>query len=130
MNKQALRQFFHKQSVIRQKLGTVDCVTFVTQAVYVGWGRDYRSVLQFDDRRSAVNRLRELGGLKKACLHAMGSMYYMEDLEPGDVIWYDKPQPTLGLLMPGFVLVRGAYSIHRHAADDHLMGWKTAEGIS
>ncbi len=112
MNIPALHEYFIEQSQQQQKLGVVDCVQFVTGAVFAGWGRDYRDVLQYSDRRSAVTRLRQLGGLKEACVHALGEITIIDDLEPGDVIWYDKPA-TLGVLMPGYVAVKMGRSVQR-----------------
>ena len=125
MNVPALQSFFAEQAVTKQKFGTVDCVNFVTQAVYLGWDRDYRDVLQYSDRRSAVQRLRQLGGLKRACIHAMGEMHPIDELEVGDVIWFDKPA-TIGLLMDGYVAVKGGKTIHRLKIEPQMMGWKTS----
>ena len=125
MDTVALRDFFNTQIGTKTCLGTIDCVSFVTEAVKVGWNRDHSGILQYHDRRSAVKRLRELGGLKAACFYAMGDMYFVKDLQPGDVIWYDKPFPTLGLLMPGYVAVRQGKVINRHEITDDLMGWRT-----
>ena len=124
MNVDALRDFFYEQSRRRQKFGTVDCVSFVAGAVFVGWGRDYRGVLQYRDRRSAVARLRILGGLRGACDFAMGRQYPVDELEPGDVIWFDKPA-TIGLLMPGYVAVKMGKCIHRLQIEPQMIGWKT-----
>lgn len=124
MNRQALREFFNTQVGTKSSLGTIDCVSFVTQAVFVGWGRDYRDVLQYHDRRSAVARLRELGGLKAVCFHILGAMHFVSDLSPGDVIWYDEP-PCIGLLMPGYVAVKQGRVINRYETQERMMGWKT-----
>ncbi len=124
MNIPALREFFNTQAPITQRLGTIDCVSFVTQAIFIGWGRDYRDILQYNDRRSAVARLRELGGLKAACFHTLGPMYFICDLNPGDVIWFDKP-PSIGLLMPTYIAVKQGVTINRYVLEAHLMGWRT-----
>lgn len=125
MNADALRDFFAEQSQINQKLGMVDCVTFVAAAVFVGWGRDFRSVLQYRDRRSAVDRLRALGGLRRACDQAMGKRYPVAELEVGDVVWFDRPA-TIGLLMQGFVAVKMGRAIHRLQIEPQMTGWKTS----
>ncbi len=125
MNVVALRGYFNEQAQIPHKLGSVDCVKFVTEAVYLGWGRDYRNALQYHDRRSAVDRLRALGGLIGACNHAIGPMRDVEDLEPGDVIYFHKPRPTLGLLMPEYVAVKIGQNIHRLVIEPEMHGWKT-----
>ncbi len=96
----------------------------MTQAVFVGWGRDYRSILQYHDRRSAVDRLRVLGGLRGACNHAMGPMLAIDELEPGDVVWFDKPK-SIGLLMPGYIAVKAGRTVHRFEIDPRMQGWKT-----
>lgn len=124
MNTEALRAYFIAQTGTKQQLGVIDCVKFVTGAVYAGWGRDYRNVVQYNSRREAIDRLRELGGLKAACFNILGSMYFVDDLGPGDIIWYDEP-PTLGLLMPNYVAVRQGYVINRYAIQDRMMGWRT-----
>ena len=124
MNIEALRNYFALEATKPQKFGTVDCVKFVTHAVYIGWGRDYRDVLQYNSRRSAVNRLRELGGLQGACNYAMGPSMPIDQLEPGDVIWFDKPA-TIGLLMPGYIAVKMGHTIHRLEIESAMHGWRT-----
>ena len=125
INIPALKRYFHTTANHPHALGMMDCVRFVTEAVYIGWGRDYRPVLQYQDRRSAVDRLRELGGLRGACNFAMGPMQSIEDLEAGDVIYFHKPRPTIGLLMPEFVLVKMGKNIHRLEIEQGMKGWKT-----
>jgi Domain of unknown function (DUF6950) len=124
MNADALREYFDEQSGKRQSFGKIDCVSFVANAVRVGWDRDYLGVLQYHDRRSAVDRLRELGGLFNACCFAMGETVSIEKLEPGDVIWFDKPA-TVGLLMPGYVAVKMGKCIHRFEIEPQMIGWRT-----
>ncbi len=124
MNREALARYFDDWANRRQCLGTIDCVQFVAGAVYVGWNRDYRNVLQYDDRRSAVRRLRELGGLQAACCHAMGDMRPIDELEPGDVVWFDRPA-TIGLLMPNYVAVKMGRTIHRLVIEPHMRGWRS-----
>lgn len=124
MNALALRQYLNTQANLTNKLGVTDCVTFVTNAVFAGWNRDYRGMLDYSDRKTAVAQLRRMGGLKGACMKAMGGMYSIADLEPGDVVWYNRP-PCIGLLMQGYIMVKQAHTIHRVEIENHLMGWKT-----
>lgn len=124
MNVTALRSYFNEQSGTPQRLGAVDCVKFVAGAVRVGWGRDFSTVLQYHNRRSAVDRLRELGGLKGACDVAMGDMHPVDELEPGDVVWFEKPD-TIGVLMPGYIALKMGKTIHRLKVLPGMMGWKT-----
>jgi hypothetical protein len=124
MNEIALRHFFNDQAMLPQQLGVIDCVSFVTGAVQAGWGRDYHSVLKYQDRRSAVKRLRELGGLKNACTYAMGEMVPIDELSPGDVVWFEQPT-CIGLLMPEYVAVKQGRTINRYAIDPRMMGWRT-----
>lgn len=126
MNVLALRAFFNTQAPQHQKLGTIDCVKFVTDAVFIGWGRDYRNILQYDSRRSAIDRLRELGGLQAACIHALGPMYPMEELTTGDVVWFDQPS-SIGLLMPHYIALKMGHTIHRFDIEPEMRGWKTDE---
>jgi hypothetical protein len=124
LNEIALREYFNDQAGTPQKFGTIDCVKFVAGAVCVGWNRDYRSKLLYSDRRSAVERLRSFGGLLRACNNAMGEMFPIEELSPGDVIWFDKPA-SIGLLMPGYVAVKMGKCVHRFRIENKMMGWKT-----
>lgn len=124
MNINALRQFFDEQYGTPQKFGQVDCVRFVAEAVLVGWGRDYMDILGYSNRRTAVDRLRELGGLRGACDFAMGERRSIQELEPGDVVWFDKPA-TVGLLMPNYVAVKMGRCIHRFQIEPQMQGWKT-----
>ena len=124
MNIVALRKFFDEQANVPQRLGSVDCVLFVTGAVKAGWDRDYTSVLMYKDRRTAVQRLRQLGGLRRACDFAMGEAFPIDELEPGDVVWFDKPA-TIGLLMPGYVAVKLGKCVHRLEVEPQMMGWHT-----
>ena len=124
MNIDALSEFFYAQATEKQKLGTIDCVNFVAEALFIGWDRDYRDILQYNSRRTAVNRLRELGGLKAACNFAMGSEQSIYDLQIGDVVWFDKPA-TIGLLMPGYIAVKLGKAVHRLQVEEHMTGWRT-----
>lgn len=124
MNRAALREYFYEQATLRGRFGTRDCVTFVTSAMLIGWGRDHLGEMQYHDRRSAVDRLRAAGGLKAACCHAWGDARPIDELAPGDVIYFDKP-PTLGLLMPGYVAIRSRRCIHRLQIEPQMMGWTT-----
>lgn len=124
MNVLALQDFFWRESQRKQKLGVVDCVQFVCGAVKAGWDRDYSDILRYSDRRSAVQRLRVLGGLRAACDMAMGEQQPVDELEPGDVIWFDKPN-TIGLLMPGYVAVKIGGRIDRYEIEPEMIGWKT-----
>jgi len=124
MNVLALQSYFWTESQRKQKFGVIDCVQFVAGAVKQGWDRDYSDVLQYHDRRSAVKRLRELGGLMAACDMAMGKQHMISELEPGDVVWFDVPK-TIGLLMPGYIAVKMGCAIHRLEIDPRMFGWKT-----
>lgn len=124
MNKQALREYFAEQGQTKQKFGTIDCVKFVATAVKIGWGRDYIEDLQYHDRRSAVERLRGAGGLQLATCEVLGDMRPISELEPGDVIWFDRPA-TLGLLMPGYIAVKWGKTVHRFEIQPQMWGWRS-----
>ena len=125
MNDRALRQLFNDIAPRRFELGGLDCVRFVVDAVYAGWGRDYRDQLNYQNRRSAVAQLRRSGGLKDSCIAAMGELWPMENLEAGDVVWFDLPVQTIGLLMPNYVAVKTHRQIVRVPIDPRMMGWCT-----
>jgi len=124
MNQAGLRNYFIEQAQAPGRFGTRDCVSFVTNAMLIGWGRNHVDLMQYHDRRSAVNRLRAAGGLRAACCHAWGDVRPVDELEPGDVVYFDKP-PTLGLLMPGYVAIRSRRCIHRLQVEPQMMGWAT-----
>lgn len=125
MNERALRKLFNEVAPQRFVLGRLDCVRFVVDAVRVGWGRDYRGQLDYRDRRTAVSQLRRSGGLKDSCIEAMGEMWPVDDLVAGDVVWFDKPVGTIGLLMPLYIAVKANRRIVRVPIDSRMMGWKT-----
>ncbi len=125
MNVDALHQYFLEEGSKKQCLGTIDCVRFVTGAVLAGWNRDYRAVLQYRDRRSAVNRLRELGGLRGACDYALGKRYPISKLSPGDVVYIEHPVASIGLLMHDYIAVKFGSTVHRYRITADMMGWKT-----
>lgn len=54
----------------------------------------------------------------------MGDMISIDDLEPGDVIWFDRPA-SIGLLMPGYVALKMGRTIHRLEIEPRMKGWKT-----
>ena len=124
MNELALREYFNNEYGKPQKFGTIDCVQFVAGAVRAGWGRNYADVLRYNGRRDAINRLRELGGLRGACDFALGERFGIDELAPGDVVWFDKPA-TIGLLMPGYVAVKMGRCINRLKIEPQMTGWKT-----
>ena len=125
MNERALRKLFNEVAPQQFELGGLDCVRFVAEAVFVGWGRDYRDVLDYTDRRTAVDQLRQNGGLRAACTNALGRIWPVESLSEGDVIWFEKPVATIGLLMPMYVAVKSARQIGRVPIDERMMGWRT-----
>jgi hypothetical protein len=54
----------------------------------------------------------------------MGAIYPVEELEAGDVVWFDRPA-TIGLLMSGYVAVKTGRCIHRLQIEPQMIGWKT-----
>ena len=66
MNVEALAKFLSKSAQRQFVLGKFDCVSFTFEGVRVGWNRDYLKFLEYDDRRSAVDRLRASDGLYDA----------------------------------------------------------------
>ncbi|MEE8599318.1 MAG: hypothetical protein V3S69_07430 [Dehalococcoidales bacterium] len=125
MNAEALHTYLGEQSLLPQKLGVIDCVTFVTGAVKAGWDRDFYFTLKYGNRRSAVARLRELGGLSAAVDGALGSRYPISELPEGSVVYLDVPSPTLGLVLGDQVLVKVHKQVIRVTRDSVLYGWRT-----
>ena len=128
MNHEALHTYLAEQSQIPSRLGSVDCVTFVTGAVKAGWDRDYFNVLEYSDRRSAVRQLRATGGLLESARIALGPECAIDDLPAGSVAYMDVPHPTLGLVMDNWVLIKMPSYIARIEKSDDLVGWRTDGG--
>lgn len=125
MDVEALQAYFSRQSLLPQKLGTYDCVTFVIGGLYVGWGRDYRGYLDYFDRKTAVQRLRTAGGLRSAFMDVFGPMESACELPPGSIVLWDKPLATVGLVMNGYAAVKGNKMIYRGIITDQMLGWRT-----
>ncbi len=127
MNIPALQDYFYKVAPLPQRLGVVDCCTFVTEALLLGWDRDYREVLKYHDRRSAIHQLREEGGLREATCRVLGPEHILGvDAPPGSIAWMgDMGQTCLGLVMSGYIAVKANKVIHRIVLDDNRTGWRT-----
>ncbi len=124
MNAQALHEYFERTAAAPFRLGGLDCVRFVAEALHAGWGRDYRTRLGYRDRRSACVRLRASGGLRDALGTVLGAEFPPTQLRPGDVAWFEPPA-TIGLVMPGYVAVKVGHTIHRADLCCAEFGWRT-----
>ncbi len=126
MNIPALQEYFHTAAQQPQRVGTYDCCTFIVEALRVGWDRDFREVLQYYDRRTAVAQLRKEGGLRDACCSVLGPEGLLGDAPAGSVAWMgDLDQVCIGLVMPGYIAVKANKVIHRIAMDENRTGWRT-----
>ncbi len=124
MNVPELHQYFVDVARDRQCLGECDCVTFVVDVLRVGFDKDYREHLHYNDRRSAVNQLRAMGGLRDAAASTFGLEVEPCELRQGDVAYLEMPTATIGVVMNGFIAVRGDNCIHRISVDSALVGWR------
>jgi hypothetical protein len=122
MNTVALSEYFEATAQQRAEFGHLDCVRFVVDAMYVGWNRDYRDVLKYYDRRSAVNRLRAAGGLFEAFKDELGEPVPASELRPGDIAWYS--DPAVGLVLEDCIVVKIRKTIIRMPLDSITIGWK------
>lgn len=122
MNHRAIAEYFNSQASTRSSLGDYDCVRFVIEALRVGWGVDYRAMLGYDDRRSAVDRLRLAGGLEGAFTREFGEPIAPAELLPGDVAYFE--DPAVGLVMPGYIAVKLRGSIGRVPLQFASKGWR------
>ena len=129
MNHEALHTYLAEQSQIPSRFGTVDCVTFVVGALRAGWDRDYSKVLHYSDRRSAIAQLRTAEGLLEAARAVLGPECAIDDLPAGSVAYADVPQPTLGLVMPDWVLIKMPTHVARIERSYDLVGWRT-DGVT
>ena len=123
MNAEALHDYLARTAGQPARLGTLDCVRFVAEALHVGWGRDYRDLLHYSDRKSAVTQLRQAGGLYEAVCQALGQDIPVTDLEPGDIAWF--PDPCIGLILPDCIAVKYRSTVLRAPRNAAYSGWKT-----
>jgi len=125
MNVLALHDYFERTAALPFEFGRLDCVRFAVEALHEGFGRDYRADLMYHDRRSAVARLRAADGLRDAIGASLGRELRPEELEPGDLAWFDWEPATIGLVLDDYVAVKAGRTIHRVHPSAILFGWRT-----
>jgi len=123
MNVWALHKYLISAAARPAVFGKFDCVWFVFGALDEGWNRDYLTLLQYDDRRSAVTRLRAAGGLDEAISEHLGQDIPMSDLGVGDIAWL--PPANIGLIMPDYIAVKYRRTILRVPLSEARSGWRT-----
>ena len=123
MNAEALSDYLSEATERSSVLGGFDCVRFVFEALFVGWGRDFRDRLGYHDRRSAVARLRAAGGLYEAISAELGQDQPITDLATGDVAYFH--DPAVGLILPNCIAVKAYRTILRLPLDTARSGWRT-----
>ncbi len=124
MDELAIRDYFERVSRLPQRFGVYDCCTFVVETLLYGFGRDYRDALRYWDRRSAVRRLRDCGGLREAFTEIFGPEQLISECPSGTVAYFDRPG-FVGIVMPGYIAVKGHLVIHRFIIENHRTGWRT-----
>lgn len=123
MNADGLGEYFASEAKTRARLGGLDCVRFAIEALYFGWGVDYREILGYHDRRSAIDRLRIAGGLEAAFTAELGEPIPPVLLLPGDLAYF--PDPSIGLVMPGYCAVKVHGTIARIPLQLIYKGWRS-----
>ncbi len=123
MNVPALHKYFIDSARQPFVFGKNDCVTFVVEVLRIGWSKDYREHMQYDSRATAVRRLRQLGGLRAAAAKTFGAELEPCEFQPGCVAYLEMPRGALGVVMDGYIAVRGNNCIHRVANDSAFVGW-------
>ena len=123
MNVWALHKYMIAAAARPSVFGRYDCVSFVFEALAEGWNRDYLTLLNYDDRRSAVDRLRAAGGIYDGISKHLGQDIPMSDLEVGDIAWL--PPSNIGLIMPEYIAVKYRRTILRVPLSEARSGWKT-----
>lgn len=123
MNRDALSKYFLDVHSSPTRLGGIDCVRFVIDALYIGWNIDLRPMLGYHDRRSAVDRLRIADGLRQAFIDDLGDPVSEDQLEPGDIAYFD--DPCVGLVMQDYIAVKFGRTIVRAPRNFCDIGWKT-----
>lgn len=131
MNIEATRDYFSRVARLPQRFGVYDCCTFVVEVLLIGFDRDYRDALRYWDRKSAVYRLRSIGGLRDAFNDVLGPESLILGAPSGSIAYFDDPA-FVGILMPaipnhpeGYIAVKGNKCIHRFQIEDHRTGWRT-----
>lgn len=124
MNVEALAAYFNEAAPRQFVLGKFDCVSFAFESVKIGWGRDYLDNLGYDDRRSAIDRLRLSDGLYDAICDGLGQDIPMSDLVAGDLAWL--PPSAIGLVMHDYVAVKTHRTIVKVPFEFVRSGWKTS----
>lgn len=104
------------------KLGGLDCVRFVIEGIWVGWGKDFSECLRYNSRREAVTQLREDGGLYQAFASVLGEAVPRHELTTGDIAYF--PDSFVGLVMPGYIAVKLRKTIIRVPMERCAQGWK------
>lgn len=104
-------------------LGHLDCVRFVAGGLVAGWDRDFRNLLGYEDRRSAVARLRKSGSLYAAISAEFGPAVPAEELQPGDIAYY--ADPAIGLVLPNCIALKIYRTIARVPRSSAACGWPT-----
>ena len=105
------------------RLGHLDCVRFVAGGLVAGWDRDFHDLLGYEDRRSAVARLRKAGGLYAAISTEFGPPVPAEELKPGDIAYY--ADPAIGLVLPNCCVLKIYRTIARVPRSSAACGWPT-----
>ena len=123
MNVAALSTYLNAAAQRRFVLGKFDCVSFAFEAVKVGWDRDYMEFLAYDDRESAVGRLRDAEGLYDAVCEGLGQDLPLCELKPGDLAWI--PPNCIGVMMHDYIAVKTHRTILRLPFEAAKSGWKT-----
>lgn len=121
MDEIAIRDYFERAHGMRSALGDLDCVRFTIEGIFYGWGIDYREILGYQDRRTAIDRLRIAGGLQQAFTDELGDPVDVDELLPGDIAYFD--DPAVGLVMPGYIAVKYRSTIFRAPRQFARCGW-------
>jgi hypothetical protein len=119
----AVRDYIARAAGTPYELGVDDCLTFVIDCIRIRGGRDYRPYLGYHDRRSALVRSRDAGGLMPACSAVWGTPRPVAELTPGDVVFIKTGHFGVGLLLADRVLAKSRCTIERLSIDSAMFGW-------
>jgi len=125
LNIEALAAYFNEAAPRQFVLGKFDCVSFAFAGVKIGWDRDFMECLGYEDRASAIGRLRDADGLYDAICEGLGQDLPICELEPGDLAWI--PPSAIGLIMADYVAVKTHRTIVKVPFEFVHSGWKTSE---
>lgn len=107
----------------QSELGRLDCVRFVVEALRAARIADVRPLMRYDDRDTALERIRRARGLDKAIRSELGEPNVgAGEFELGDMAFV--PPHCIGFVMTDYIAVKSRATIWRIDLDCATHGWR------